>query len=168
MAQTILHIDADGVFWSTRPNRSLTAYGRALWIGLIALNAALVCLMAIAIGAWPVVPFAGLEVLLVAIAFAVVGRHDDDFELLEVSTDTFRWESRDGGKTTTLSGNLAWLQVEWYRCAKRHTKRLRLRYAGKEVTVGRLSSEQDMQDIVSSLARSPALGPSMRAVGISF
>jgi uncharacterized membrane protein len=133
---------------------------------LISLNAALVGAMAVAIGAWPVVPFAGLEVLLVATAFVVVGRHDDDFELLEVSADTFRWKSRDGGKTAALSGNLAWLQVEWYRCSRRNARCLRLRYAGKEVTVGRLLSEKDLQDVVSSLARSPALGPSMRAVGI--
>ncbi|MCA3017407.1 MAG: DUF2244 domain-containing protein [Rhodocyclaceae bacterium] len=68
----------------------MTSRGRRLWVGLVAANAVLISLVAVAIGAWPILPFAGLEALLVIIAFAVVARHDQDFEQLEVVQDKFR------------------------------------------------------------------------------
>jgi len=131
VAQTIFRVDAQGLYWSNRPNRSLAASGRALWICLLAMNALLISVMSIAIGAWPIVPFAGLEVLLIVVAFWVVSRHDDDFEQLEFSADTFYWSSRNGRRVSEMQGNVAWLSMEWQ--LVRGHRLLRLRYAGKEV-----------------------------------
>jgi uncharacterized membrane protein len=125
---------------------------------LITLNAVLVSIMAFSIGAWPVVPFAGLEVLLLAVAFAVVGHHDNDFELLEVSEREFRWEARSGRMVSSLRGNLAWLQVERCRVGSQRQQCLRLRYAGREVLLGRGLDGASIDRFAARLAASPMVG----------
>lgn len=86
------------------------------------------------IGAWPVLPFAGLELALVATAFWVVGLHDADYERLELSDGMFLWERRDGKSVREMRGNMAWAQFE----SSNHGGRMLivLRYAGQSVAVG--------------------------------
>jgi uncharacterized membrane protein len=158
LAQTIFRVDEDNLFWSTRPNRSLTVNGRLLWLLLIALNAVMVSAIALAIGAWPVVPFAGLEVFLVAVAFAVMAHHDHDFELLEVSRGEFRWESRYGARADMLRGNLAWLQVERCSVGPGNQFCLRLRYAGKDVLLGRGLDLRMLNQMACRLVVTPVPG----------
>lgn len=159
MAQTVFRIDAEGLYWSTRPNRSLANSGRALWIRLIAINALLVSVMSIALGAWPVVPFAGLEVLLVTWAFWAVSRHDDDFEQLVFSGDTFRWSSRHGRRVSEMQGNVAWLSMEWM--SVRGNRLLRLRYAGKEAFACNGVADGEERRLKAALSRVCPTVPSL-------
>jgi len=64
-----------------------------------------------AFGAWPVLPFAGLEVALLALAFHVVARHDRDFERLEIDGAEIRFEACDAHHKTRLVANGAWARV---------------------------------------------------------
>lgn len=50
-------------------------------------------------GAWLILPFAGLELLVLAAAFVVVGRHATDCERIEFSADRVRVEVRDLERT---------------------------------------------------------------------
>ena len=160
MAQTVFRIDAQGLYWSSRPNRSLAGSGRILWICLFATNALLVSVMAIAIGAWPVVPFAGLEVLLIVVAFWMVSRHDDDFERLEFSGHTFRWSRGCGGRMSEMQGNVAWLSLEWQLvCGHRL---LRLRYAGREVLACKGVADADERRLAAALAQVCPTTPAFR------
>lgn len=165
MAQTVFRIDAVGLYWSNRPNRSLAKFGRALWVYVFAINASLVAAVAVAIGAWPVVPFAGLEVLLVALAFWMVSRHDDDFEQLEFSGDRFRWSSRHGTRVSKMQGNVAWLSMEWK--SVRGNRLLRLRYAGKEVYACNGVADGEERRLQAGLARVYPTAPSLRAAVFS-
>ena len=165
MAQTVFRIDAAGLYWSNRPNRSLGKFGRALWICLFAVNASLLAVVSIAIGAWPVVPFAGLEVLLVALAFWAVSRHDDDFEQLEFSEGTFRWSSRHGKRVAEMEGNVAWLSMEW--TSVRGNRLLRLRYAGREVFACNGVAEGEGRRLHAGLARVCPTAPSLRGAVFS-
>ncbi|NJR72397.1 MAG: DUF2244 domain-containing protein [Gammaproteobacteria bacterium] len=61
--------NTDNFLWFGRPNRSLTPSGRRFWLMLIGVNALIIALVSLMMGAWPVVPFAGIEVALVALAF---------------------------------------------------------------------------------------------------
>jgi uncharacterized membrane protein len=136
-----------------------------LWVGLIAANAILVSMMAIAIGAWPILPFAGLEVLLVVIAFAVVARHDGDFELLEVVQDRFRWESQSGNNSYILTGNVAWMRVEWCKVGDDGRRCLRLSYAGQNVLMGACLTDRDRTNLAARLAKVPTLAASLKQAG---
>jgi uncharacterized membrane protein len=134
-------------------------------VGLVAGNALLVSMMAIAIGAWPILPFAGLEVLLVVIAFAVIARHDEDFELLEVVQDRFRWESRSGNNSSILTGNVAWMRVEWCTVGGGGRRCLRLSYAGQNVLMGTALTDRDKTNLAERLAQLPMLAASLKQAG---
>lgn len=112
---------------------SLTPQGRVLWCGLIGANAMVVATGCALIGAWPVVPFAGLEVLLVAAAFYWVGRSDGDEESFIVSSGQFTSIVRRQGVVTAVTGN-----IEWARLVLSDPQAggsITLRYAGKTYSI---------------------------------
>src|SRR6267378_2000688 len=82
------------------PNRSLGPLGRRWTLAAIAATTFAVAAGAAAIGAWPVMPFAGLEIALLALAFRVVQMHDGDFERLEIGEHEVRVEARDADHVT--------------------------------------------------------------------
>ena len=63
------------------------------------------------LGAWMVLPFAGVEMVLLWVAFRVIGQHDADYEALMVAGGEFRWERRYGDCTEAMHGNLEWAQI---------------------------------------------------------
>lgn len=130
--------DSTSFILSTKPNRSLSGSGRTLWVCLIAASALLVAGAAAAIGAWLILPFAGLEIVLVWCAFRVMARHDGDYEMLSVSDSEFRWERRCGREVNSLNGSRHWAQLVEQKVGG--LQQLQLRYAGNSVVVGSLMS----------------------------
>ena len=70
--------------WIARPNRSLTPAVRRGLIGLILAANTLIGLGFWLAGAWPVLPFAGLELLLLFVALRAVARRDAAFESIRL------------------------------------------------------------------------------------
>jgi uncharacterized membrane protein len=52
-----------------------------------------------AMGAWLILPFAGLEVLLLAAAYVLYARHAADYERIELESGRLTVEVADGGHT---------------------------------------------------------------------
>lgn len=50
-------------------------------------------------GAWLILPFAGLEMLVLAVAFVLVGRHATDSERIDFAAGRVRVEVRDSART---------------------------------------------------------------------
>ncbi len=100
-------------------------------------------------GAWPVMPFAGLEVALLWLAFHVVGLHDRDFERLEVGAREVRLEARDADRETRLVAQRAWARVVLRERGRGCT--LGLAYAGKTVPLGRLLSDDGRRELAAQL-----------------
>jgi uncharacterized membrane protein len=104
---------------------------------------------AAAIGAWPVMPFAGLEVALVALAFRVVQMHDKDFERLEIGEHEVRVEARRARAVTRFVAHRPWARVEvsdrGMRCS------LRLAYRGRSEPLGRLLSDEGRRELAQRL-----------------
>lgn len=136
---------------ATRPNRSLSKRGRRLWLMLIAASVLVVAAGAVAVGAWVILPFAGFEVLLVWLAFYVLGRHDMDYESLVVTHSEFRLETRNGIKTEMLEG-----ARDWARFCRSSNKfgdyKIHLSYGGNKVAVGRLMSATQRQELARQMA----------------
>lgn len=133
----------------TRPNRSLGPVARRWILGMIAATTLGVAAGAMAFGAWPVMPFAGLEVAFLAFAFRVLGRHDADFERLEVGEHEVRLEARDASRHTRFVAHRPWARVE---VAGRGTRcTLRLAYAGRAVPLGRMLSDEGRRQLAESL-----------------
>lgn len=131
------------------PNRSLGAAGRRWFLGSIAFATLAVAGFAAALGAWPVMPFAGLEVALVFLAFRAVARHDADFERLEVCEHEVRVESRNAWQTTRFVANRPWARLvvrDRGRCCT-----LAIAYAGRVVPLGRLLSDDGRRKLAQDL-----------------
>ena len=94
-------------------------------------------------------PFAGLEIALLVLAFHVLGRHDADFERLEVGEHEVRVEARDAKHVTRFVAHRPWARVVMASSGSRCT--LRLSYAGRTVPLGRMLSDEGRRELAQSL-----------------
>lgn len=102
------------------------------------------------LGGWLVLPFAGLEVLLIWWAFRVVGVHDQDYETLDVSEHEFSWERRDCHVVHRLSGNPAWARFATTGGGSRSG--LVLGYGSRRVRVGTQLGEEERRILAQQMA----------------
>lgn len=131
------------------PNRSLGTQARRWVLAAIAVTSLGVASFAAAIGAWPVMPYAGLEVALLALAFRALERHDADFERLEVGEHEIRLEARVADREVRFVAHRPWARVEVRRAGWRCS--LRLSYAGRAVPLGRMLSDEGRRRLAESL-----------------
>jgi len=131
------------------PNRSLGPAARRWVLAGIAATILVIACAAAAIGAWLVMPFAGLEIAVLALAFHVVGVHDGDFERLEIGESEVRVESRDAERVVTFVGHRPWARVVFRERGARCT--LGLAYAGRMVPLGRLLSDEGRRRLAGQL-----------------
>jgi uncharacterized membrane protein len=134
----------------TRRNNSLTAAGRALVFGLafavsigIAAGFTLIC------GAWPVLPFAGAEMVVLFLAFRHVGRHAADYERVTLEGDRLDVEVLDGGRVARHGFNRFWTQV----VCTGDGSRLALRSHGRELEIGLHINEEQRLELARQLRR---------------
>lgn len=133
----------------TRPNRSLGPVARRWVLGAIAVTTLGVAGFATVLGAWPVLPFAGLEVTLVAVAFRVLALHDADFERLEIGEHEVRVEARDAATLTRFVAHRQWARVVLRESGSSCT--LGLAYAGRMVPLGRMLSDEGRRRLAENL-----------------
>ena len=133
----------------SKPNRSLGLAARRWVFGAIAATTLGVAAVATAFGAWPVMPFAGLEVALVALAFRVLQQHDADYERLEIGEHEVRVEAREARCVVRFVAHRPWARVVMRERGARCT--LRLAYAGRTVPLGRLMSDEGRRQLAETL-----------------
>jgi len=131
------------------PNRSLGPTGRRIFLALMAGTTLGIGMLAVVVGAWPVMPFAGAEVALVFFAFHLVRLHDADFERLEIGPHEVRVESRDAESLTRFVAHRPWARVIVRERGARCT--LGLAYAGRTVQLGRLMSDEGRRKLAEEL-----------------
>src|SRR3954452_11084373 len=131
------------------PNRSLGPAGRRWALAAIAATTLGVAAFAASIGAWPVMPFAGLEVVLLAVAFHVVQLHDADYERLEVGEHEIVVEGRRARERVRYVANRAWARVVVGIAGGRCT--LQLAYAGRIVPLGRMMTDAERRRLARDL-----------------
>ena len=136
-----------------RPNFSLSWKGN-LWVlaglGLVAFGTA--AFMA-QLGAWPVFPFAGLEIGGLLVALYVLLHRNSHQEVLRFSTDSVRIEKGRFAPTSGWQCARAWAQAvvissrhPWY------PPRVAIRSHGKEVEVGAFLSLDDLDLLIAELS----------------
>jgi uncharacterized membrane protein len=98
-----------------------------------------------------VLPFAGLEIVLVAAAFRAFARHDGDFERLEIAGARVRLQARRAARLIEFEGHAPWARLVVAegngRCE------LGLRYAGRTVEFGRLLTDGKRREWAAELGR---------------
>jgi uncharacterized membrane protein len=86
-------------------------------------------------GAWPILPFVGLEIVALAAAFYATGRHATDYERIALADGALVVEIRDGDRTEEHRFNPYWVRLV-VTGAQRQV-RLALRSHGRELEIGR-------------------------------
>lgn len=138
--------ESDGFTLVARRNNSLSSAGRTLVVGSLATISLVISLAFALRGAWMILPFAGLEILVVYLAFRCFERHAGDFESLSIQDDRVLIVRRERGAVSRHEFNRYWAQVvlqpsRWGRQAV-----LALRSHGRQVEFGRhLTEEQRVE-----------------------
>lgn len=133
---------ADFTFVARR-NNSLSSGGRFLVLGSLAVLVLAISLGFALNGAWLIFPFAGLDILMVYLAFRYVEQHASDYECITFHDDSIVIESQRRGKADRFEFNRHWVQVMFTEPRGTERGRLLLRSHGKEVAFGiHLTGEQ--------------------------
>ncbi len=88
-------------------------------------------------GAWLILPFVGLELFALAVAFFCYGRHATDFERIELCENCIEVEHVDGTRHTLRRFALPWVRIETTRPASAGSTRVFLVARGQRIEVGR-------------------------------
>lgn len=149
------------------PNCSLSPQGARLFVGSVAAVTFGVAIIFTAQGFWPVLPFAGLEIGLLAWAVRASLRRGAEREVIVVSdAEVVVERRRPGGSRRTV------FPRHWSRVTLRgplrvqHPSRLTIESHGRACEVGRFLTEDERRRLASRLERlvgktseSPALAP---------
>lgn len=135
------------------PHRSLPPKGFLILmvaIGSVSFVSGMVFLM---MGAWPVMGFFGLDVLLVYIAFKLNYRAARAYELVELTPSTLILRQVSAsGKAESFEFNPYWVRVLF---TERHDggNHLKLASHGRELEFGRLLNDDERREFAQALSR---------------
>lgn len=137
-----------------RPNCSLSWRGMQVFLAFMALILGAIGAWFTLLGFWLVLPFAGLELLLLACAFYLVARRGQVREVISIDQDSVHVEKgrRYPEKQCTLARG--WARVVLERCPKQwYPSRLLIRSHGRAVEVGTFLNEEERRRLAEELAQ---------------
>ena len=138
--------------WVIRPNRSLS------WRGALKVYAVIaICCLGIGIafalhGFWPVLPFAGLEVVVLAVAFYLCQKHGQLREVVSINKDVVSVEKGRHQPEERWECPRAWAQVNLKRSPiSWYPSQLSVAFQGKRVEIGKFLNEEERCSLASDL-----------------
>lgn len=137
-----------------RPNRSLSPRGMAALFAGLAASAAVLAAVFLNSGAWPVVPFLGLEVGAVGLTLWLLYRHTHDCEVIRLEDDRLEVVQRRGRSETCHRFPRYWARVAMEPAPNsHHPSRLVIRAHGRELEVGSGMTEEARRLLAGMLKR---------------
>jgi uncharacterized membrane protein len=135
------------------PNRSLSRRGLYVLMGILAAYNLVVAVFLVAIGAFPVPIFLGLDFAGVALAFHISNRRARDAERVRVSAERVEVVRQKGGAPCTIwSSPTAFTRVALESPDDRRPG-VEISLSGKAVTVGRALSPKERTAFAEALQR---------------
>jgi uncharacterized membrane protein len=129
-----------------RRNDSLGARGRRrVFAFLFAVSIGIAGGFAYA-GAWPVLPYAGVEMLVLYCAFRWMDRHAGDYERITITDGRVEIEVREAGQCRREA-----LSRYWARVVNREGGTLALRSHGREIEIGRHLDEEQRRALAREI-----------------
>ena len=143
-----------GCRWIIRPNQSLS------WRGLLRVYAAVaLCLLAISVafalrGFWPVLPFAGLELLALGTAFYLCLSRSQWREIVSIDADVVTVEKGRRQAEERWKCPSVWAQVRLEESPiAGYPSRLMITYQGRGVEIGRFLCDDERAALADALKR---------------
>ena len=96
---------------TVRPNNSLSPLNNLKLLVVVSVVALLIALGFVSVGAWLVLPFAGLELIAFAYAFYYISIRANDFEMVTVTDDAVVVEKFGYKKNSRVEFQRYWAQV---------------------------------------------------------
>jgi uncharacterized membrane protein len=121
--------------YTARPNCSLDRRGKLCLFIAASVVCGLIAVIFAAFGAWMVVPFAGMELALLAGSLRFLDRRSGDYERVVLAGDTLRIESCEAGLPACHEFHRYWAQVQVR--PEGSAARVFVRSHGREVEFGR-------------------------------
>ena len=136
-----------------RPDCSLSPGGVKAIVLIFSLVAFLIGGFMLILGAWPVLPFLGLEVAVLVVVFLMLQRRSTFYDLVEVRGDHvgIRQKSQYGETSGTL--NRYWTQIKLSGGRYWYPSRLLVGSHGKFVEIGAVLTEEDRIRTAKELQR---------------
>jgi uncharacterized membrane protein len=132
-----------------RRNNSLSSTGRLLVFAFIFVVSVGIAAAFAVFGAWLILPFAGLEMLVLYLAFHYLERHAADYELIEIDGGEVRVEQFEGGAMRSQAFSRYWARV----VVSPGGSRLALRSHGRELEIGRVMTDEQRLELARALQR---------------
>jgi uncharacterized membrane protein len=132
------------------PHRSLSPQGFRRLMGGVAAASTLVGLAFFLSGAWPIVGFMGLDVLLLYLAFKASYRSASDYERVELTSSRLLVERVQARRRQHWTFQPTWLRVSLEDPPGHHSQ-ITLSSHGRHLVVGRALSPPERQDFAKSL-----------------
>ena len=132
-----------------RRNNSLSSSGRLLVFGFtFTVSLGIAAVFTVVFGAWPILPYAGIEMVVLFYALRYIDRHAGDYERVTIRGDQVTVEVRVGSEVNRFEMNRYWAKVV---C---DGSRLALRSHGREVELGRHVCVGERREMARELERS--------------
>ena len=133
-----------------RRNNSLSSSARLTVFGLIlTVSLGIAAGFAVMFGAWPIMPFAGIEMVVLYLAFRYMDRHAGDYESITIRDDKVAVEVCEGADVRRFELSRCWAQV----VCEGEGARIALASHGRRVEVGRHLRDDERQHMVRELRR---------------
>lgn len=141
-----------------RPNRSLSwPEVVRFYLGMVVISFTIAFAFAVK-GVWLILPFAGLEMLLLGIALYLVARKGASWQKVLIHGDAIEIAQQDSGRERQLTFQRAWARVELKPAPVRgHPSRLTIGSHGRSVEIGAYLNEREKKQLALDL--SYALAP---------
>lgn len=134
------------------PNRALSASQALGCFAVLAASCLGVGVYFALLGFWPVLPFAGLEVALLAYALRANWLAGDDREEIAIDDQRVVIDQRRRGEVSEFRFPRPWVQIALRSSASRHfPSRLMFVHRGDQVEVGRCLTEPERQSLARRL-----------------
>ena len=147
----IADVDSYNSFRVTfKPNSALTADNKIKVVVLLAIIPLLIGVGFSLIGAWLVLPFVGLEILALAIAFYYINNHEADYESISIDGDSLVVERSAAQQVSQEVVNSYWVKILQHKLPNGELH-LYLQSHGKEIEVGRYLTRKQRELLAKQL-----------------
>ncbi|MHB1332246.1 MAG: DUF2244 domain-containing protein [Sulfuriferula sp.] len=138
---------------TARPNCSLSRPGKIFVLVSFFLILSIPAGVFTVMGAWPILPFAGLEMLVVLLAFYQISCHEHDYERITIAGNSLVLERRDNVRVERSEYNRCWAQVVLQCQSVGRQCHVALRSHGAEQELGRHLNDELRTELAHQLER---------------
>ena len=136
------------------PNCSLTPHGALVFFGIVCLGSFGIAAILTFMGYWPVLPFAGLEMAVLAWALKASLERRHHHEIITISDSEVRVAMRDRAQTREVVFPRHWAQVKLRRpVSGLHPSHLIIESHGRRFEVGSFLTEEERRGLAKRLTR---------------